>query len=363
MPARARDEHASLSLRSWALEAEAAAGIARSLAPTAFVPDHLRVYRNPQERDPAKKVLDLDQTVVQVTAVLLAGQELEFGPMASLRAFVIIRGTVALYAIAARALLLRAGHEVIVAESTSSRAIVRARRAGDELWQTSTWDLDRAKLAGLYPGHVDGNWRKQTKSMLVARATAEACRWVAADAMLGLPLIAEELADADSELHSPLTGDGASTGRDEPGPTANGTRGSTRRRTATPRAALPAAPPVPHVEQQPDPEPPTSEPPPGTPRPTKPQLAKLHAGLRDIAITGPEEGLALVSAWAGRHITSTGHLTRDEIDHVIKRLDELRALREHDSREEHPPDVHPPDDAHPPDDQETGPDDSPHDPE
>jgi hypothetical protein len=176
----------ALSLRGWAEEAQAAAGIAKALAPTAFVPDHLRVWTNPKERD---------STVAQVSAVLLAGQELEFGPMASLRAFVIIRGTVALFAVAARALLLRHGHEIVVRESTSSRAIVSGRRNGSENWQSSTWDLDRARTAGLYPGHPDGNWRKQTKSMLVARATAEACRWVASDALLGLPLIAEEVMD------------------------------------------------------------------------------------------------------------------------------------------------------------------------
>jgi hypothetical protein len=337
MPPRARDSEpgAALSLRGWALEAEAAAGIARSLAPTAFVPEHLRVYRNPKERDPDKRVLDLDATVVQVTAVLLAGQELEFGPMASLRAFVIIRGTVALYAIAARALLLRAGHEVLVVESTSSRAIVKARRAGSDDWQTSTWDLDRAKLAGLWPGHADGNWRKQTKAMLVARSTAEACRWVAADAMLGLPLIAEEVADGDELLPAP---DGAATGHEEPsGATA---RGSTaKRRSSAARAALPSGPPLPVPEQQPDPEPPSSAPPPGTPKPTPAQSAKLHAGLRDLGITGPEEGLALVSAWAGRRIDRTSHLTRDEINVVIQRLDALRAMREGDRREDQPADA------------------------
>jgi hypothetical protein len=322
--ARAADA-APLSLRGWAEEAQAAAGIAKALAPTAFVPDHLRVWTNPKERDPDKRILDLDSTVAQVTAVLLAGQELEFGPMASLRAFVIIRGTVALYAIAARALLLRAGHEVVVVESTQSRAIVTARRAGSETWQTSTWDIDRAKLAGLFPGHQDGNWRKQTKSMLVARATAEGCRWVAADAMLGLPLIAEEVADDHAGEQEPPDAENAAAA--EPA-------APRQRKTAKARAALPAAaPPLPVPEQQQ----PSSEPPPGTPRPTKPQLAKLHIQLRDIGVVNAEEGLALLSAWAGRRLTSSAHMTREELDTVFERMAALRAAQAGDQREDQPP--------------------------
>jgi hypothetical protein len=317
MAPRAREPEGALSLRSWALEAEAAAGIAKALAGTAFVPDHLRVWTNPQERDTAKRILDLDATVAQVTAVLLAGQELEFGPMASLRAFVIIRGTVALFAIAARALLLRHGHEIIVHESTASRAIVRGRRSGTDEWQVSTWDLDRARTAQLYPGHPDGNWRKQTKAMLVARASAEASRWVAADALLGLPLIAEEVEDG----HAGVIADdafGAPDGEADAPKTA-------KRKTSSPRAALPASLPVSDEPMPPDE--PSTAPPPGVPRPTKQQMAKLHSGLKDIEISGPEEGLTLVSVWAGRRLDSTGHLTRAEIDVVLTRLDALRAFR------------------------------------
>lgn len=326
-----RPEDALLSLRSWAAEAEAAAGIARALAPTAFVPDSLRVYLNPAERNPDRKQLDVEGTVQQVTAVLLAGQELEFGPMASLRAFVIIRGTVAMYAIAARALLLRHGHEVVVKETTSTRAIVVGRRAGSDIWQTSTWDLDRARTAGLYPGHPDGNWRKQPKAMMVARATAEAARWVAADAMLGLPLIAEELADGEVIPAGPV--EDLAT---QAAPEADGHR-TTRRRSSRAAAALPAGPPsVPPAGQPPHPA--GSAPPaPEGPKVTKPMLGKLHAGLRDIGITGREEGLALVGAWAGRAVESTGELTRDEAKVVLERLDALRGARERDQGEDQHP--------------------------
>jgi hypothetical protein len=332
MPASGR-HHAgeALSLRGWAAEAEAAAGIAKALAPTAFVPEHLRVYTNPLERDPAKRELDYEATVAQIAAVLLAGQELQFQPMASLRAFVIIRGSVALYAIAARALLQWHGHEIIVRDSTSTRAIVAGRRAGDENWQVSTWDLDRAKIAGLYPGHPEGNWRKQTKAMLVARATAEAARWIASDAMLGLPLIAEELEDADREILPEAAPDLGE-------PPAGAKRGTSKRKTEH-RAELPALPPVP---PQGGPTAgagvPAADPAQQGTKATKAQLGKLHAGLNEIGVTGRTEGLALISAWAGRRVAQTSDLARSEIDVVFERLDALRAIRAHDDA----PDGHPP---------------------
>lgn len=295
------------ALALWAREAEAAASIATAIAPTAFVPDGMKVWENPEERDPRKRVLDLPATIQQLTAVFLAGQELGLDPMASLRAFVIIRGTVTLYAAAARALLQQSNHEIVVVESTGTRAIVKARRGDSTNWQTATWDLDRAKSAGLYPGHREGNWTKIPKAMLVARATAEACRWVAGDALLGLPPIAEELEDAETEI------------RAEPEPLGiedtPATRRTKRRGTAV-RAALPAAPP-----RTPAPHPGQTE----EPKATQPQLSKLHAAFKDLQLTDPELALRALSEWTGRTIDSTRDLTRSEMHVVLERVDKLRA--------------------------------------
>lgn len=328
-PRRGADDERTamgLSLRGWALEAEAAAGIAKAVAGTAFVPDHLRVWINPAERDPSKKELDFDRTVQQVAAVLLAGQELGLEPMASLRAFVIIRGTVALFAVAARALLQQHGHEVIVVESTSTRAIVRGRRAGSEHWQQSVWDIDRAKTAGLFPGHPEGNWRKHTKSMLVARASAEVARWIASDAMLGLPLLAEEVEDGDEipVQVGGLAADGAaSTSPPAEEPTAKRTT-TAKRKTATPKRALPAASAPPPPVAPPAPVPEEERPEPG--KPSKPQLAAMHAGLRDAGVVGRERGLALVSVLVNRQVDSTANLTAEEVSRVLDALATLRPV-------------------------------------
>lgn len=311
-----------LSLRAWAAEAEAAAGIARSLVGTPFVPDGLRVFSNPDERDPRKKVVDLEATVLTVTAVLLAGLEVGMGPMASLRSFTLIRGQVAMYALAARALLQQHGHEIVVKETNSSRAIVDARRAGSEDWQRATWDIERAKLAGLYPGHPDGNWRKNPKAMLVARASAEAARWIAADALIGLPVIAEEVLDAEVE---PPAIEPASTQKPPPGDDEKPGK-TTARKTAARRLALPAGPPPP----LPDPVPPEPAPK-ARARLTKPQLTKIHTGLGKLGIKDRDEGLGLLAVWAGRDPTenplgSSNELTPSEAAAVIDRLDAILSI-------------------------------------
>jgi hypothetical protein len=326
-----------LSLRGWAEEAEAGYNIAKALAPTAFVPEHLRIYANPEERNPARRTLDYEATVHQVAAVLLAGQELELPPMASLRAFVVIRGTVALYAITARALLQARGHEIVVVESTSQRAIVRGRRADSDIWQEGSYDLPRARAAGLYPGDPRGNWARHTKAMLVARATAEVARWVASDALLALPVMVEELEEAPegqalyAVLEAPQAPQAEADGQaDEPAAPPR------RRRASRARAALPAGQPAGAAEPPAAPGPPAPEPPSPAPvpeprteehRPSKKQLERLHAGLKDIGITGRDEGLALINAWISPgHVESTTQLAPAEISTVLDRLTALLSI-------------------------------------
>jgi hypothetical protein len=311
---------AAVNLRAWAAEAEAAAGIARALAPTPFVPEGLRRYVENDDKN-APKVLDLEGTIATVTAVLLAGQELKMGPMASLRSITIIKGTVALYALAMRGLLLRAGHEIVVKESTDQRAIVDARRTGDTEWQRATWDLQRARTARLYPGSEYGNWRTNPKAMLVARATAEAARWVAPDEMLGLPLIAEEIADRDVEIIPEIPEPPAAEEPPKPA--------SARRRNPPRRAALPAAPP-----HQPTPGPPPPDP--GAPPPSKPTKAardRMFAGLKTLGLTDKDDALTAISGWVDRQVGATGELDAAETKVVLDHIDVLIAAKEAEAKE------------------------------
>jgi len=173
MPAGAAPVEAQDSaLMVFARELQEAANIAASLARTAFVPATLR-----------GKVEDL-------TAAILAGQELGLPVMATLRSIDVIQGTPGLRAHAMRGLVQSHGHSVQLVESTPDRCVMRGLRKGDEKWQEVTWTIPRAKQMGLTD---KGEWKKQPQTMLVARATGEICRLIASDVLYAMPYAAEEL--------------------------------------------------------------------------------------------------------------------------------------------------------------------------
>lgn len=171
---------AESALVLWAYEARQAAQIATSLAKTSFVPASLR--GKPED----------------VTAAILAGQELGLRPMAALRSMDIIQGTPALRAHAMRGLVQSHGHRVWLVEQTPQRVIMRGqRREADGTYgevQTSEWTINRAAQLGLT---TKQEWKRQPQTMLTARATGEICRLVASDVLYAMPYAAEELHDRE----------------------------------------------------------------------------------------------------------------------------------------------------------------------
>lgn len=161
----------------WADGARAAASIAQSLAKTAFVSQTFR--GKPEE----------------ITAAILTGQEIGLDPLSALRSIDIISGTPAMRAHALRGLVQSRGHDVWVEEQTPTKAVVCGQRKGSPHVQKSVWTMDRATRLGL---NTKDNWKKQPEAMLVARATAEVCRLVASDVLLGLPYAIEELDDPET---------------------------------------------------------------------------------------------------------------------------------------------------------------------
>lgn len=316
------------SLRTWLVEAEAAGAIAQQLAGTPFVPDSLKRWRPDPKGTRIDKQghhfsLDEAATTVTVAAAMLTGQELGFGPMASLRSIDIINDTPALRAIALRALVQTHGHDIWVVESTATRAVVRGKRRDQIEPQQSVWTLDRARQLGLYPGPEWGNWRKQPQSQLVARATAEAARWIDSDGILGLPYIAEELADAEYELPQEQAAEG-----DDATPRKRTT--TVARRKAAARGALPAGLTTITVADQAGPggggdEPP--KPPPGPLVGTKERNA-LNAKLREAGITSRPDVHALVASWVHRAIGNAKELTVSEAEIVLGKLDEIIAAQQ-----------------------------------
>lgn len=138
----------------------------------------------------------------EAAAAILAGAELGFDPMASLRAFDNIQGTPAPKAITLRAVVQSKGHRIRVVESTDQIAVVEGCPRGTDDWQRSTWNIARAERMGLTS---KSQWKQQPAAMLVARATAEVCRWIASDAIMGMPYAAEEISDHTGTPALPAT--------------------------------------------------------------------------------------------------------------------------------------------------------------
>jgi hypothetical protein len=268
-----------VALMEWAQAARAAHDVAESLVQSSFVP--LAFRGKPHE----------------ATAAILAGLEIGLNPMAALRAFDVIQNTAAPKAITLRAIVQSRGHEVWVHESTSTRAIVKGRRAGSDRVQESVWNMDRARGLGLTS---KDNWKRQPGAMLVARATSEICRLIASDAILGLPYASEELADdmnPDGSAETEATA--LATPEAQPQPV----RRTAQRRTQPQRAPAPAVS-TPMRREPVEPDPPNGPPLPGE---------EADDAPTDDPLTGAEAQIV------GRERRSSRGLTHDDASQLPDR--------------------------------------------
>ncbi|MGC5534296.1 hypothetical protein [Streptomyces sp. SR-10] len=166
-------------LMEWVESARQANLVAQSLANTSFA----GAYRGKPD---------------EITAAILTGQELGLQPMTALKSIDVIQGQPALRAHAMRAIVQHQGHDIELVESDDTHCVMRGRRKGVENWQTVVWDIPRVQRMGLLG---KDQWKKQPKTMLVARATGELCRLIASDALHGLPYAAEEV---DGYVHGEI---------------------------------------------------------------------------------------------------------------------------------------------------------------
>lgn len=273
----------TMQLGQWAESARAAHEVATILVQTSFVPEQFR------------------NNASEATAAILAGAERGMSPMAALNAFDIIKGKAAPSALALRGIVQSYGHEIVVVESTSARAIVKGRRNGSNEWSEITWTMDRATRLGLTGKQ---NWKQQPTAMLLARATAEVARLIGADAILGIGYSAEELRD------------GVDTTAPEAAAKPSGTRTMKRPElVAVPEPKVDEAVDVPVVDET--------------------DLVAEALGAVELAsakqiklINTLASGLGLsreqkldgASRYAGRTITSTKELTKSEATDVIAAL-------------------------------------------
>lgn len=281
-----------------------------------------------------------------IAACILTGRELGIGPMASLKSIHMVQGVPSLSAEYKRARALAAGHQIVIDESTSTRCVVRGRRAGSDAWVTITWAFDMATRAKLTGKDV---WKQYPQRMLQARATSELCDLLFPDASLGLPTT-EELEDGGAVLAGEIVAQAA----DETAPPVPAAPQGNRRRRATPVTVKSAAPPPPAA-----PEPPADDLPPlpgedemdptaapgatqtthqGSPAPagepdstdydipgtvTRAQLTKLGATFTGLEFTRDErdQRLAAASVIVGRDLDSSSDLSKTEASMLIDTLE------------------------------------------
>jgi hypothetical protein len=281
-----RDPAAS-SLVMWAQEARNAHQIAVSLAGTDFVPKSMQ--NRPDE----------------VTAAILTGSELGMKPMAALRNIFVIEGTPTIAAHGLRGILQKHGHDVWTEESTDSRAVVCGRRKDSANVERAVWTVDRARKAGLANKQ---NWQRNPAAMLVARATAEVARRVAADALMAMPYVAEEIADGQIGVAT----DPAAIA----GPATKTKPRTLKRAAALPPTDSPADSPTDSSTDSPADSggSPPEEPPPAEPEPdlmTEPQKRALMAVYRKAG-GDRDERIAHASEVLGRDVTTFAELTKRE---------------------------------------------------
>lgn len=313
----------------WAVVLPAVGDLATKIAQTEFVPDSLR-------GKPAA-----------IAAAILYGRELGLEPMTSLRSVNVIKGKPALSAEAMRALVLAAGHDIRFQEMTSARCVIVGKRKGQDETTTVTFTMDDAKKMGVGGGQ---QYSKMPRQMLAARATAELCRLIFADAIGGLQVDVE--VDDETEAVATVT------------PMTTAKR---KKATAQDQVSPPPKPPKP-VIVEPDPEPvldndiveaevvedslesavalvqseldgeviedkpsgialvraalkgeevPDIPPPPAT----RNQLKAIFAGFRDCGITDKDEMRDLTAALAERPgLESSNELTTKEAGAVLDAL-------------------------------------------
>jgi hypothetical protein len=272
---------------SWVDVMDRGVELAEIIANTEFVPKGLR------GNQPA------------ILAAILYGHEVGLEPMQSLAKVAVIDGRPSLAAEAQRALILAAGHEMWVEETSVTRATVAGRRRDSKQTQRVTWTLDDAKRARIAGKQ---NWQTYPRQMLVARASAELARNIFADVIGGMAA-SEELEDADPDA-----------GTFEPEPEAKTTTRRRRRPTAATAARETPPPAAPTTE----PPPPAQEPTPAEPDPpNQAAMKKLFALFNEKGMGDRDARLAWSEQILDRQITTAKNLSAIDVSRLIETLEQL----------------------------------------
>jgi hypothetical protein len=328
---------------SWADMLPAVGELAGKISATSFVPKAMR------------------GKAPEIAACILSGREIGIGPMESLQKIHVIDGRPALSAELMRSLVFKAGHEIRFPSLTDSKVTAEGRRAGSDSWTAVTWTIQDAQRIGVTG---KSTWKQYPRQMLSARATAELCRLLFADAVGGISYLPEEIEDeqpvrtptarrqpAKAEIQRPepdLVAEPApkvAVDQRVPEPEFDDAIVEAEIVEVSPMSATnhPMSPtnnPMSPTNNptgdeseagEPIPEPPTEtfEQDTGDDRPklpggmTGPQTKMLGASMRTAGINGRTEALDFCASVIGRQIQSRNDLTKDEASRIIDVLADM----------------------------------------
>lgn len=308
-PSRSADLRSQVT-DSWTDVLVPVGDLARSVADTEFVPTTIR------------------GSVPKVAATVLYARELGLPPMTGLQIVQVIEGRAGISAEGMRALILAAGHEIIVASSSREKAVVKGRRKGDPEWSTADFTIAEAARImrhskGKQAPLTDGaNWRNYPADMLVARATTRLARWLFADVIRGMRS-SEEIVDmGDEPPEGAPTATTAPVARQRPIPAPEPIEPAEapQDESSTPVAVLP-----------PLPEP--AEAVPARDEATA-RVTRIVRHCARLGLADRDKRLARVSQLVGREINSTKELTDDEARDIEERLARTRTIDDLDTDDE-----------------------------
>lgn len=128
------------------------------------------------------QLLPTGMNIFQAMSIVQTGKELGLPPMQSLRSMSFIKGRLSMSVQLQLALARNKGVEVAKVDEDDGKCSVTLTRANETI--TCTYTLDDAKKAGLVRG--DSGYVKYPRQMLRWRATGDALRLIAPDAVMGL---------------------------------------------------------------------------------------------------------------------------------------------------------------------------------
>lgn len=285
-----------MDLEKFAIEASQVHGVAKALSTTSFVPTAMR--GKPDE----------------IAAAILFGREIGLPPMVALQSVHVIEGRPSLSALAMRGKAQAAGVRFRLIEANSTRVKYAALPPGETEWTEVLWTMDRAKQLGLA---TKSNWLKQPQAMLIARATSELCRLVAANLFLGYPYSSEELRDGKNNFDGPEY---------DPPPPAHKTTEQPTSSTQRILVTYDPPPPAPKMAAAPETEEwPEEKQPPAPELESSPTIGTetrkaLMAAFNEHNIRDRTGRLAHISEVVGREVHSANQLTDTEGKQVIRSL-------------------------------------------